>query len=99
MIDIYKGDNYRVSLVTGNIEFVLNYYPITAGPYKYCNTLIEADLYSLNILRQNAAEKDLYKIPGSQLTRSVLDFNEYVQVDEIIPRMKYLKDEYAEVFI
>ena len=49
---------YLVDLTYGQVHTRLKSLPTESGPYRECRNLIEADLYSLNILRQNVNETE-----------------------------------------
>ncbi len=91
---------YTVKLTYGEVEAHLHNEEIT-GPYKRCRNLIEADLYSLNILRQNVCE-NTFKNDGKRPTtmnRNFLGNLQVIETDMIIPTMKWLEKTYPEKFI
>jgi len=91
---------YRVNLTYGQVTSHLTDYPTESGPYKYCRNIYEADLSSLNILRQNACETE-YKVgekPKSQ-TREFLGHTQVVETKEILPTMQWIQNTFPEAFI
>jgi len=59
ILDMLKKRRFVVDLRTGNITISLKPPYVEEGPYVVCRTEIEAELYSLNILSQNAAEENI----------------------------------------
>ena len=90
---------YRVCLMYGKIT--VSFSPERPeGPYSIYDNFIEADTYSLNILRQNVAESE-YKT-GSRpktMNRTVLGVGQVVNTESIIPTMKYNQEQYPECFL
>jgi len=59
ILNMIKKRRFVVDLRTGNITISLKPPHIEKGPYAICRTEIAAELYSLNILSQNAAEENI----------------------------------------
>ena len=100
-IDDTVGDMYfTVQLMRGEVEAQLSSEEIT-GPYKRCRNLREADLYSLNILRQNLAE-NTYKNDGvvpETMSRIFLGVHQIIDSSKIIPTMRWLEKTFPEKLI
>ena len=93
---------YVVDLRDGKVTpIVSDYSNYDIGPYKICNNVIQADLYSLNILRQNVREKTFVAegIEPEMMTRNFLDCTQVIPTVSIIPTMKWLSDTFPEKMI
>lgn len=90
---------YDVNLQNGTIYIVHG--GEKRGGCKKCSSLIEADYYSLNILRQNINENAVKGLNTtvSYTYRHVLGENQGVLIENISPMMKYIKETYPEVFV
>lgn len=90
---------YVVNLTYGEVTVLLHDDTLN-GPYKKCRTLMEADFYSLNILRQNICE-DTYKNDKSPETtnRTFLGNIQVIESDMVVPSMNWIKATYPEDFI
>jgi len=91
---------YIVLLTNGKVTTHLSTHPRQEGPYRYCRNLAEADLYSLNILRQNVAEREYKtgKIPDV-MTREFLGHNQTIETTKILPTMKWIQSTFPEKFV
>lgn len=95
-IDDTVGDMFfTVQLMRGEVEARLG--PDIDGPYKRCRNLREADLYSLNILRQNISE-DTYKNgkPPETISRVFLGVHQVIESAKVIPTMKWIEKTFPE---
>ena len=98
-IDDTVGDMFfTVQLMRGEVEARLG--PNVEGPYKRCRNLREADLYSLNILRQNISE-DTYKngVAPKSCTRIFLGCHQIIDSDKVIPTMQWIEKNFPEKLI
>lgn len=100
-----KTGKYIVNLVHGNITELseCSYNNIEHRYQKHCYSLLEAEAYSLNVLRQNFQEY-LVKTgqksdPFKKMARMVLGECVTVQACDIVPRLKEMKNLYPEFFI
>lgn len=92
---VYYIVDLRCARITAQLHNALE-----AGPYKLCRNIQEANLFSLNILRQNAAEFKYKtgKLPETQ-NREFLGNLEMIETVRIIPTMKWLQKTFPEKFI
>lgn len=90
---------YEVSLLSGNIELVIEN-STDLIPYKMCDSFMEADYFSLNILRQNSAETEFRTEKEClEINRYVLGITQTVKTKDILPMMKYIKETYPNEFV
>lgn len=91
---------YVVLLTNGKVSIHLSTYPREGGPYKYCRNIQEADLCSLNILRQNVAEV-VFKTGKTPkfMNRTFLEHTQSVETKKILPTMKWLEYTFPEKFV
>ncbi len=68
--------------------------------YKLCRNIQEANLYSLNVLRQNVNE-ERFKTGEEPKTinRWICGDNQVISVESIVPTMKWLQETFPEKFI
>lgn len=97
----YSKVEWRVDLRTGNIEFnILDSSSISSRyPFVSCRSLIEADVRSLNVLRQNADEGKTKGVIINVHTRMVLGKTQKVYDKDIVPNMIKIRELYPEEFI
>ena len=100
VIKTVKTVEYKVLLTNGRVTVHLSTMPRETGPYKYCRNLEEADLYSLNVLRQNVKEGE-YKGARKKefITREFLGHTQSIESIKIIPTMKWIQETFPEKLI
>ena len=101
IIDTATEMEYIVDLRNGNILLHMSSdVDISDGPYSYCKNFYQADLLSLNILRQNSNEEMIKtdKFP-STMARDIMGYKQTITTNKIVPTMQWLQDTYPEKFI
>lgn len=90
---------YIVNLAYGDVTIKLIDI-ITPGPFKICKSIEEANLYSLNVLRQNAIETEI-KVGSKPKTqaREFLGNSQVIETIKIVPTMNWIKKTFLEKFI
>lgn len=99
VITTVKTVEYKLLLTNGRVTVHLSTMPREPGPYKYCRNLEEADLYSLNVLRQNVKEAEYKGEKKEFMTREFLGHTQSIEVIKIIPTMKWIQETYPEKLI
>ena len=101
VIDTATEMEYIVDLRNGNIVLHMSSdVDISDGPYSYYKNFYQADLFSLNILRQNANEEMIKtdKFPTT-MARDIMGYKQTITTNKIVPTMQWLQDTYPEKFI
>lgn len=90
---------FDVNLISGAVTYIHNT-KVGVPNNKLCRNVQEANLYSLNILRQNVAEEEFKtgKKPES-IIRYFLGTQQIIDPSTIIPTMKWLQNTFPEKII
>jgi len=96
--DMLKARRFIVDLIRGDISVVLKS-PYPDGAVKVCRNEYEAELYSLNILRQNSIEEEYKGDKPTSMTRLVYGTSDTVLTHEIVDLMNDIKNLYPEKLI